>query len=385
VTLITAARVVIKLTATVPQLKQTPLNSAHRQAGGRMVDFGGWDMPVQYPAGTIEEHLRTRTHAGLFDVSHMGEIDVRGADAIAFVNRLTSNDVTKLVDGQAQYSALTTPQGTVIDDLLVYRLAEDHLLLVVNASTTEKDWEWIKSHHSGEAVELNNVSSDYCQLALQGPDAQSILQKLTDVPLAEIKYYHFTPGSVDGVEGIVSRTGYTGEDGFEVYAPADRAEQLWNKLLEAGDSGSPTGVLPCGLAARNTLRLEAGMALYGHEIDETTTLLEANLGWICKLDKGDFIGREPLARQKESGVKRKLVGFEVTERGIARDDQEVVVDGERVGRVTSGSPAPYLKKNIGYAYVPVEFASVGQEIKIDVRGRLVGAKIVKTPFYKRPK
>jgi len=350
-----------------------------------MVDFGGWDMPVQYPAGTIEEHLRTRTHAGLFDVSHMGEIDVRGSDAITFVNRLTSNDVTKLIDGQAQYSALTTPQGTVIDDLLVYRLAEDHLLLVVNAGTTEKDWEWIKSHHSGEPVELNNVSSDYCQLALQGPDAHSILQKLTDVPLAEIKYYHFRPGSVDGVEGIISRTGYTGEDGFEVYAPAARAEQLWNKILDAGDSGSPTGVLPCGLAARNTLRLEAGMALYGHEIDETTTLLEANLGWICKLDKGDFIGREPLARQKESGVKRKLAGFEVTERGIARDDQEVVIDGERVGKVTSGSPAPFLKKNIGFAYVPVEYASVGQEIKIDVRGRLVGAQIVKAPFYKRPK
>jgi aminomethyltransferase len=256
-------------------------------------------------------------------------------------------------------------------------------LLVVNAGTTEKDWEWIKSHHSGEAVELNNVSSDYCQLALQGPDAQSILQKLTDVPLAEIKYYHFRPGSVDGVEGIISRTGYTGEDGFEVYAPAARAEQLWNKILDAGDSGSPTGVLPCGLAARNTLRLEAGMALYGHEIDETTTLLEANLGWICKLDKGDFIGREPLARQKETGVKRKLVGFEVIERGIARDDQEVVIDGERVGKVTSGSPAPFLKKNIGFAYVPVEYASVGQEIKIDVRGRLVGAQIVKAPFYKR--
>jgi aminomethyltransferase len=385
VTLIILARVVINVTATAPQLKQTPLNSAHRQAGGRMVDFGGWDMPVQYPAGTIEEHLRTRTHAGLFDVSHMGEIDVRGTDAIALVNRLTCNDVTKLVNGQAQYSALTTPEGTVIDDLLVYRLAEDHLLLVVNASTTEKDWEWIKSHHSGESVELNNVSSDYCQLALQGPDAQSILQKLTDLPLAEIKYYHFSPGSVDGVEGIISRTGYTGEDGFEIYAPADRAEQLWNKILDAGDSGSPTGVLPCGLAARNTLRLEAGMALYGHEIDETTTLLEANLGWICKLDKGDFIGREPLARQKESGVKRKLVGFEVTERGIARDDQEVVVDGERVGKVTSGSPAPFLKKNIGFAYVPVEYASVGQEIKIDVRGRLVGAQIVKAPFYKRPK
>jgi aminomethyltransferase len=350
-----------------------------------MVDFGGWDMPVQYPAGTIEEHLRTRTHAGLFDVSHMGEIDVRGAGAIAFVNRLTCNDVTKLVDGQAQYSALTTPEGTVIDDLLVYRLAEDHLLLVVNASTTDKDWEWIKSHHSGEPVQLNNVSSDYCQLALQGPDAQSILQKLTDLPLAEIKYYHFSPGSVDGVAGIVSRTGYTGEDGFEVYAPADRAAQLWNKILEAGDSGSPTGVLPCGLAARNTLRLEAGMALYGHEIDETTTLLEANLGWICKLDKGDFIGREPLARQKAEGVKRKLVGFEVTERGIARDDQEVVVNGERVGKVTSGSPAPFLKKNIGFAYVPVEYANVGREIQIDVRGRLVGAQIVKAPFYKRPK
>jgi aminomethyltransferase len=385
VTLITLARVVINLTTTVPQLKQTPLNSAHRQAGGRMVDFGGWDMPVQYPAGTIEEHLRTRTHAGLFDVSHMGEIDVRGADAIAFVNRLTSNDVTKLIDGQAQYSALTTPQGTVIDDLLVYRLAEDHLLLVVNAGTTDKDWDWIKSHHSGEVVELNNVSSDYCQLALQGPDAESILQKLTHSPLAEIKYYHFSPGSVDGVEGIISRTGYTGEDGFEVYAPADRAEQLWNKILDAGDSGSPTGVLPCGLAARNTLRLEAGMSLYGHEIDETTTLLEANLGWICKLDKGEFIGREPLARQKETGVKRKLVGFEVTERGIARDDQEVVVEGERVGKVTSGSPAPFLKKNIGFAYVPVEFATVGQEIKIDVRGRLVSAKIVKAPFYKRSK
>jgi glycine cleavage system T protein (aminomethyltransferase) len=353
--------------------------------GGRMVDFGGWDMPVQYPTGTIEEHLRTRTHAGLFDVSHMGEIDVQGPDAIAFVNRLTSNDVTKLVDGQAQYSALTTPQGTVIDDLLVYRLAADHLLLVVNASTTDKDWEWIRSNHSGESVELKNVSSEYCQLALQGPDAQSILQTLTDLPLGEIKYYHFTHGGVDGVRSIVSRTGYTGEDGFEVYAPADRAEQLWNKILAAGKTDTPTGVLPCGLAARNTLRLEAGMALYGNDIDETTTLLEANLGWICKLDKGEFIGREPLARQKQEGVRRKLVGFEVTERGIARDHQEVVVDGQRVGQVTSGSPAPFLKKNIGLAYVPIEYAKVDQEIQVDVRGRLVSAQIVKTPFYKRNK
>jgi aminomethyltransferase len=315
----------------------------------------------------------------------MGEIDVRGKDAIAFVNRITSNDVTKLVDGQAQYSALTTPEGTVIDDLLVYRLAEDHLLLVVNAGTTDKDWDWIKSHHSGESVELANVSSDYCQIALQGPDAISILQTLTETPLDQIKYYHFTSGTVDGVESIISRTGYTGEDGFEIYAAPDKAEQLWNKLLEAGKAGTETGVLPCGLAARNTLRLEAGMSLYGHEIDETTTLLEANLGWICKLDKGDFVGREALAKQKEAGVKRRLIGFEMTDRGIARDDQEVLIGEQRVGKVTSGSPAPYLKKNIGFAYVPVEHAAVDGEIKIDVRGKLVCARIVKTPFYKRSK
>ena len=350
-----------------------------------MVDFGGWDMPVQYPAGTIEEHLRTRRHAGLFDVSHMGEIDVRGADAIAIVNYLVSNDASKLVDGQAQYSALTTPTGTVVDDLLVYRFASDHLLLVVNASTTEKDWDWITSHQKGGAAKLNNVSSDYCQLALQGPDAIGILRRLTDVPLAEIKYYHFTEGQVDGVPAIVSRTGYTGEDGFEVYAAADKAKQIWNKLLDAGNYGSESGVLPCGLAARNTLRLEAGMALYGHEINEDTTLLEANLGWICKLNKGDFIGRDALARQKKPGCAGVWSGFEVTERGIARDEQEVVINGERVGKVTSGSPAPYLKKNIGMAYVPSEIASEGQEIQIDVRGKLVGAQIVKTPFYKREK
>ena len=373
------------LTATAPQLKKTPLNNVHRQLGGRMVDFGGWDMPVQYPAGTIEEHLRTRTRAGLFDVSHMGEVDVRGRDAIAFVNRITSNDVSKLVDGQAQYSTLTTPEGTVVDDLLVYRLAEDHLLLVVNAGTTDKDWAWIKSHHANESVELKNVSAEYCQLALQGPGAESILQKLTDELLPDIKYYHFKHGRVDNVEAIISRTGYTGEDGFEVYAAAEHGEHLWNKILEAGNFGSDDGVLPCGLGARNTLRLEAGLALYGHEITEETTLLEANLGWICKLDKGDFIGRETLAKQKEAGVQRKLVGFEVTERGIARDDQDVIINDQRVGKVTSGSPAPYLKKNIGFAYLPVEFATVGQEIKIDVRGRLIAANVIKTPFYKRQK
>lgn len=348
-----------------------------------MVDFGGWDMPVQYPAGTIEEHLRTRKHAGLFDVSHMGEIDVRGADAIAIISYLTSNDPSKLVDGQAQYSALTTPEGTVVDDLLVYRFDRDHLLLVVNAGTTEKDWDWITSHRRSGQAQLANASSDYCQLALQGPDAIGILGRVTDLALSEIKYYHFTEGKVDGVPAIVSRTGYTGEDGFEVYATADKAEQIWNKLLDVGNFGSDEGVLPCGLAARNTLRLEAGMALYGHEIDETTTLLEANLGWICKLTKGDFIGRDVLARQKEEGVRKRLVGFEVIERGIARDGQEVLVDGKRLGKVTSGSPAPYLKKNIGMAYVPTEFANDGRQIQIDVRGKLVGAQIVKTPFYKR--
>jgi aminomethyltransferase len=231
------------VTAAAPQLKKTALNDVHRAMGGRMVEFGGWDMPVQYSAGTMTEHLRTRTHAGLFDVSHMGEIIVRGPDAIPFINGLVSNDATKLVDGQAQYSALTTPAGTVIDDLLVYRFGEDDLLLVVNAGTTDKDWDWIKSHHGAENVELRNVSADYCQIALQGPDAISILQQLTDIPLAEIKYYHFREGEVDGVKSIVSRTGYTGEDGFEVYAAPDKAEQLWKKMLDAGNYGTET---PCG-------------------------------------------------------------------------------------------------------------------------------------------
>ena len=373
------------MTAPALELKKTSLNDVHRKMGGRMVEFGGWDMPVQYTAGTMTEHLRTRTHAGLFDVSHMGEITVRGAAAIPFVNRLVSNDVSKLVDGQAQYSALTTPEGTVIDDLLVYRFGEDDLFLVVNAGTTDKDWDWIKSHHAGENVELRNVSSEYCQIALQGPDAISILQNLTDVPLAEIKYYHFREGEVDGVKSIVSRTGYTGEDGFEVYAAPDKAEQLWNRMLDAGKFGSDEGVLPCGLAARNTLRLEAGMCLYGHEINEETTLLEANLGWITKLNKGDFIGREALAKQKEEGIKRKLIGFEVTDRGIARDDQDLFINGERVGKVTSGSPAPFLKKNIGMGYLPAEFANAGQTIAVDVRGKMVGAEIVPLPFYKRAK
>ncbi len=363
-------------------LKKTPLNEVHRELGGKMVDFGGWDMPVLYKAGTIKEHLRTRKDSGLFDVSHMGEIHVDGSDAIPFINSLTTNNVAKLVDGQAHYSALTYENGTVVDDLLVYRFGEEKLLLVVNAATQEKDWDWIHSHRGDFDVDLRHASVEYCQIAIQGPKATGILQALTNTKLEEIKYYHFTRGEVDSVSSIISRTGYTGEDGFEVYADAGKAVQLWNKMLDAGAYGSEDGILPCGLAARNTLRLESAMSLYGNEISDEITPLEANLGWICKL-KTDFIGRDALKRQKVEGLKRKLVGFEMTDRGIARDHFDVYINDEKVGIVTSGSHAPYLKKNIGLAFVPSKFANVGQEIKIDVRGRHLAAEIVQTPFYKR--
>ena len=364
-------------------LKKTPLNEVHRTLGGKMVDFGGWDMPVQYKAGVIEEHMATRTRAGLFDVSHMGEIWVEGRDAIPFVNRITTNDVTKLVDGQAHYSTLTNENGGVVDDLLVYRFNDEKLLLVVNASTTDKDWAWITSHKGeDDDLALTNASVSYCQIAIQGPKAIGILQKLTDTNLDEIKYYHFTIGHVDGVESIISRTGYTGEDGFEVYAPAENAQQLWEKMLE---TGAEEGILPCGLAARNTLRLESAMSLYGHELGDDITPLEANLGWITKLQKGDFVGRDKIAELKEKGIKRKLVGFEMREPGIARDGYDVYVEDNKVGTVTSGSPAPFLKKNIGLAFVPPEFANVGQELRIDVRGKRLAAEVVPTPFYKRQK
>jgi aminomethyltransferase len=364
-------------------LKKTPLNEVHRTLGGKMVDFGGWDMPVQYKAGVIEEHMATRTRAGLFDVSHMGEIWVEGRDAIPFVNRITTNDVTKLVDGQAHYSTLTNENGGVVDDLLVYRFNDEKLLLVVNASTTDKDWAWITSHKGeDDDLALTNASVSYCQIAIQGPKAIGILQKLTDTNLDEIKYYHFTIGHVDGVESIISRTGYTGEDGFEVYAPAENAQQLWEKMLE---TGAEEGILPCGLAARNTLRLESAMSLYGHELGDDITPLEANLGWITKLQKGDFVGRDKIAELKEKGIKRKLVGFEMREPGIARDGYDVYVEDDKVGTVTSGSPAPFLKKNIGLAFVPPEFANVGQELRIDVRGKRLAAEVVPTPFYKRQK
>ena len=319
-------------------------------------------------------------------MSHMGEIWVIGADAIPFVNRLTTNDVTKLVDGQAHYSALTRENGGVVDDLLVYRFGPEKLLLVVNAGTTEKDWDWISSHKTdADNVVLTNASADFCQIAVQGPDALGILQQLTRTELEPIKYYHFQEGVVDGVESIISRTGYTGEDGFEVYAKPEFAVQIWNKLLETGKYGEADGILPCGLAARNTLRLEAAMSLYGHELDDDITPPEAGLSWITKLQKGEFIGSAALIAQKEAGLTRKIAGFEMTEPGIARDGYSVFVNGEKVGIVTSGSPAPYLKKNIGLAFLPPEFANVGQEIKIEVRGKHLSAQVVPTPFYKRQK
>jgi aminomethyltransferase len=363
-------------------LKKTPLNEVHRNAGGKMVNFGGWDMPVQYTAGVIAEHLTTREKVALFDVSHMGEIWVKGEEAILFVNKLTTNDVTKLVDGQAHYSALTNENGGVVDDLLVYRFDVDKLLLVVNAATTDKDWEWISSHKTNENITLTNASADYCQIAVQGPRALETAQKLTDVNLADIKYYHFTIGTFDGVEAIISRTGYTGEDGFEIYAPAEKAVQIWNDLM---DAGAEFGILPAGLAARNTLRMESAMSLYGHELSDEISPLEAGLGWICKLNQGEFVGRDKIVQLKADGLKRKLVGFEMVDKGIARDEMDVYIGDEKVGVVTSGSPAPYLKKNIGLAFLPIEFAKTGQEIKIDVRGRKLAAVVVPTPFYKREK
>ncbi len=360
-------------------LKKTALNAAHRRLGARMIDFGGWDMPVQY-SGTIEEHLAVRSAAGLFDVSHMGEIEVRGAQALNLVQHVISNDASKLVDGQAQYSGLMTPLGTFVDDLLVHRLAPDHYLLCVNASNQEKDFAWILENTSQFDAEVKNVGGFYAQLALQGPKALSILQPLVKIDLAAIKYYWFVQSEIQGVPVIIARTGYTGEDGFELYFDENEAENIWNLLIAAGNIH---GLIPCGLAARNTLRLEAGMALYGNDIDDTTTVYEANLGWTVKLNKGDFIGRAALAAQKETGVSRKLVGFEMIGRGIGRDHYPVFMDGQQVGQVSSGSPAPYLKKNIGLAYLPISLTQAESVFHIDVRGKMVEAQVVPTPFYKR--
>ena len=361
-------------------LKRTALNAVHKAAGGRMVEFGGWEMPVEY-AGITQEHVAVRTRAGLFDVSHMGEIEVEGPEALRLLQWVTSNDVARLHDGQAQYSALIYPQGSAVDDCIVHRLGEKHYLLCVNAANTDKDFAWIVQHNSYDAG-VRNVSDQYSQLALQGPCSVAILARVTATDFSSLRYYWFKPATCCGVEGLLARTGYTGEDGFEFYFAPGQSERVWNELLEAG---KPEGLVPVGLGARNTLRLEAGYALYGHELDEETTLLEANLGWIAKLDKGDFLGREVLARQKLEGTRKKLVGFEMTDRGICRDGFNILVDGKSVGRVTSGSYAPFLKRSIGLGYVPPTLTEVGREIQIDIRGKPTAGQIVALPFYKRPK
>jgi aminomethyltransferase len=361
-------------------LKRTALNAAHRAQNAKMVDFCGWDMPVEY-CGITREHLAVRTAAGLFDVSHMGEIEVRGPQSLALLQHITSNDVSRLQDGQAQYSALMLPTGSCIDDCVVHRFAHDHYFLCVNAANADRDYAWMVQCNSFGADVLN-VSTHYAQIALQGPRSVEILRKLAEADPADLKYYWFRRARIAGVDGILARTGYTGEDGFEFYFPPASAENVWNALLEAG---SPEGLIPAGLGARNTLRLEAGYPLYGHELDEETTLIEANLGWISKLDKGEFIGRDVLLRQKTEGAPRKLVGFEMIDRAPARDGYPVWIDGKAAGKVTSGSPAPYLKKNIGMAYVPPECAQVGRQIQVEIRGRQADAQIVSLPFYKRPK
>jgi aminomethyltransferase len=360
-------------------IRKTPLNEIHRSLGARMVEFAGWDMPVQY-AGPIPEHLAVRQAAGLFDVSHMGEVEVRGRGAVDFVDHVTVNDVRGLDDNQAHYTLLLNDSGGIVDDLLVYRIAAEHYLLVVNAGTTEKDFEWIRSHAGDFDCEVENTSDAFAQIAVQGPAAERILQKLTPTMLDRVGSFWSQRTLVDGVRTRVSRTGYTGEDGFEVYCASADAPHVWNRLLEVG---ADDGLVPCGLAARNTLRLESKMPLYGNDIDDSTSPLEAGLGWVVKLDKGDFVGRDVLVRQKAEGVTRRLVGFEVLDRAPARDHYPVIKDGVAIGTVTSGSPAPFLKKNIGLAYLPVEHAKVGTEIGVEVRGRVVPAVVVKTPFYKR--
>ena len=361
-------------------LKQIPLADVHRALGAKMVDFGGWEMPLQY-TGIIDEHRAVRAAAGLFDVSHMGEIEIRGPQALDLVQRVTSNNAARLADGQIQYSGLLYEHGGFVDDILVHRVSAGHYFLCVNASNQDKDYEYIVSQNRWDCT-VENAGPRYAQLAIQGPRAQEILARLTTADLASIRYYRFVDHEVCGRPARISRTGYTGEDGFEVYlAPADAAT-VWNALL---DAGRDFGIRPCGLGARNTLRMEAGMALYGHEIDASITPLEAGLEWIVKWDKGDFCGRARLERQKAEGVRRKLTGFEMRGRGIGRDGYEVRVGGKHAGWVTSGGPSPTLNKNIGMCYLPAELAQPGTAIEIMVREQPVEAVTVPIPFYRRPK
>jgi aminomethyltransferase len=377
----------IEATAAV---RKTALNAVHRQMGAKMVDFNGWDMPVEYPAaigcGIINEHMAVRTGVGIFDVSHMGDIRLAGPQALAAVQHISMNDAARLAERQAQYSALLYPQGTFVDDVIVHRLGEDEYLLVINAGTREKDFDWVRDNTRQFDCAVENLSDDFTQIAIQGPKGVGVLQKLTDANLSALKFYWVTRGSVCGLKNIlIARTGYTAEDGFEIYIPSDETigARVWNEILSAGKE---FGILPCGLGARNTLRLEGKLPLYGHEISDTINVWEAGLDRFCKMEKAEFIGRAALEKGKAEGVKRTLVGLEMTERGIARDSYKVLdVAGREIGYVTSGSPSPFLKKNIALAYVPPEFAPVGTAVKVEIRGQGVGAQVVPTPFYKRPK
>jgi aminomethyltransferase len=381
-----------------PAIRKTALNAVHRRMGAKMVEFNGWDMPVEYPAsigcGIVNEHMAVRTGVGIFDVSHMGDIRLAGPEALAAVQHISMNDASKLAIGQAQYSALLYPQGTFVDDVIVHRLGEDEYLLVINAGTREKDFNWVRDNTRQFDCAVENLSDNFTQIAIQGPKAVDLLQKLTTADLGKVKFYWVTRGTILLAEKsarrylgniLIARTGYTAEDGFEIYVPSDEATStwVWNRVLEAGRE---FGVLPCGLGARNTLRLEGKLPLYGHEISDTINVWEAGLDRFCKMEKPEFIGREALEKAKAGGVKRTLVGLEMIERGIARDDYKVQDEsGREIGYVTSGSPAPFLKKNIALAYVPVEHSAIGTKIKAEIRGQGVAAVIVPTPFYKRPK
>ncbi|MEO6120271.1 MAG: glycine cleavage system aminomethyltransferase GcvT [Terriglobales bacterium] len=368
-------------------LRKTALNAVHRRLGAKMVDFGGWDMPVEY-SGLIAEHMAVRTGVGVFDVSHMGDILIMGKQALAATQHISMNDASKLQVGQAHYSALLYPEGTFVDDVIVHKLSENDYLLVINAGTRDKDWNWVRQNVARFNCHPKDFSDYYTQLAIQGPKAVDVVQKLTDVDLSTVKNYWFKYGTICGIPNtMVARTGYTGEDGFELYVPSDEptSERVWNEVMEAGKE---FGILPCGLGARNTLRLESKMALYGHEISETINVFEAGLDRYAKFtpEKGDFIGRAALEQVQAEGVKRTLVGLEMIERGIGRDDYKLfAAAGNPIGYITSGSPAPFLKKNIALAYVPPQFSAIDTVVNVEIRGQMVKAKVVPTPFYKKPK
>jgi aminomethyltransferase len=369
---------------TTPVVRKTALYATHRQWRAKMVEFNGWEMPVEY-SGIIAEHLVVRTGVGIFDVSHMGDIRVAGPEALRAVQHISMNDAARLAVGQAQYSAMLYPQGTFVDDVVVHRLGEQEYLLVINAGTREKDFGWVRDNTREFNCRVENLSDAFTQIAIQGPKAASLLQKLTGIDLSTIKFYWLRRGALSGLDDIlVARTGYTGEDGFEIYIPSDQAisARVWNELLSAGRE---FGAIPCGLGARNTLRLEARLPLYGQEISDTINVWEAGLDRFCRMEKAEFIGREALERAKAAALRRTLVGLEMMERGIARDHYKVLAPGGgEIGCVTSGSYAPFLKKNIALAYVAPEFATIGRELLVEIRGQGVRARVVPTPFYKRP-